>query len=185
MQYKYISWTKLHKDIHDLSLKIDKKYKPDLLVAIARGGLTIAHIMSDFLKLPITTFTISSYHDQKQVSIPKITLHLGNKLHNKKILLVDDVSDSGKTFLRGIEYLKENGASEIKTTSPYIKPWAKYLPDYYVKSLTEWIIFPFDIKENILTITKKMSKEGLTQIEIVRELKKIRIPNIFIKYYSK
>lgn len=174
----------MHNDIHDLSLKIAKKYKPDILVAIARGGLTIAHIMSDFLDLPITTFTVSSYHDQKQVTIPKITLHLGNKLHNKKILLVDNISDTGKTFFRGIEYLKENGAEEIMTTAPYIKPWTKYVPDFYLKSYTEWIIFPFDMKENTQIIAKNLAEKGLDKKQIIRELKKIKIPEEFINYYS-
>jgi len=185
MEYQYISWIKLHSDIHRLSLKIRKKYKPDLIVAIARGGLTIAHIMSDFLELPITTFTVSSYRDQKQINIPKITLHLGNKLHNKKILLVDNVSDTGKTFFRGLDYLKENGASEIKTAAPYIKTWTKYVPDFFQKSYTSWIIFPFDMKENTQIIAKKLSKKGLTQIEIIKQLKKIKIPDIFINFYSK
>jgi len=185
MEYQYISWAKLHSDIHHLSLNIEKKYKPDLLVAIARGGLTIAHIMSDFLELPITAFTVSSYHDQKQTTIPKITLHLGNKLHNKKILLVDNVSDSGKTFFRGLDYLKENGASEIKTAAPYIKPWTKYVPDYFQKSFASWIIFPFDMKENTQIIAKKLAKNGLSQKEIIKELKKIKIPDVFINCYSK
>ena len=173
----------MHDDIHDLSIKIEKNYRADIIVAIARGGLTIAHILSDFLDLPITSFTVSSYYDQKQVSIPKITLHLGNKLHGKKILLVDNVSDTGKTFIRGLAYLKENGASEIKTVSPYIKPWTKFMPDFYQKSLDEWIIFPFDMKENVLSVAKGLKKEGHSKKEIVRIFQKIKIPKRFVDCY--
>ena len=182
MKYKYIPWTDLHNDTHDLSLKIAGKCKLDLLVAIARGGLTIAHIISDSLELPIATFTISSYYDQKQISTPKITLHLGNKLHNKNVLLIDNISDSGKTFFYGIEYLKKRGVKKIITAAPYIKPWTKYVPDYYIKSFTEWIIFPFDIKENVQLITKNLTKEGLKQDEIIKELKRIEIPEAFINH---
>lgn len=185
MKYQYITWRQLHNDIHVLSQNIALKFKPDLLVAIARGGLTVAHIMSDFLDCPITSFTVTSYHDQKQVTIPKITLHLGNKLHNKKILLVDNISDTGKTFIRGLSYLKENGAEEIVTTAPYIKPWTKYIPDYYVKSYSEWLIFPFDMKENTLTLAKNLEKSGKNRKQIAFELKKIKIPSEFINSYAK
>lgn len=171
----------MHVDLQALSAKIEKTYKPDLIVAIARGGLTIAHIMSDFLELPITTFTVTSYADEKQVSVPKITFHLGNKLHNKKILLVDNISDTGKTFVRGIEYLKENGAVDIQTAAPYIKPWTIYKPDYYQSSVTEWVIFPFDMKENIVTITKKLKAEGLSEKKITERLIKTKIPKVFIE----
>jgi uncharacterized protein len=183
LKYLYLSWNTLHDTIHKLSNKIEKDYKPDLIVAIARGGLTIAHIMSDFLELPITTFTVSSYKDQRQISVPKITLHLGNKLHNRKILLVDNISDTGKTFIRGIEYLKENGASEIKSACPYIKPWTKFIPDYYQESVTEWVIFPFDMKENIVSLAKQMRKKGFTDKKIANMLTKIKIPKSFIDYY--
>lgn len=183
MKYLYLSWNRLHNDIYKMSVKIEKTYKPDIIVAIARGGLTIAHILSDFLELPITSFTVISYADQKQVSVPKITFQLGNKLNNKKILLVDNISDTGKTFIRGIEYLKENGAQEIQTACPYIKPWTTCIPDFYHVTVDEWVIFPFDIKENIQSITKKLTKEGHTKQYVKKEMRKIKIPSNFVNCY--
>lgn len=165
MSYLTISWSRYHKLIYQLSEKIAKKKDQfDLIVAIARGGLTVSHILSDFIRLPITSFTISSYKDLKQISYPKITLHLGNKLHNKKILLVDDVSDSGKTFIRGIKYLKLLGAKNISTASVFVKPKTKYIPDYYVKKTDRWIIFPHDVKETVDSLKHKLNNKKLIKI---------------------
>lgn len=66
-----------------------------------------------------------------------------------------------------------------------IKRRTKYVPDYFQKSFTSWIIFPFDMKENTQIIAKNLAKKGLTQIEIVEELKRIKIPDVFINCYSK
>jgi uncharacterized protein len=185
MNYLTLSWDDLHNLIFDLSQKIQKEeHQFDLIVAIARGGLSISHILSDFLKLPITSFTISSYLDLQQKKAPEISFHIGNKLHNKRILLVDDVSDSGKTFIRGIEYLKELGAEDVKTAAIFTKPWTEFIPDFYDKETDAWVIFPFEMRETVTSLSKKFKSEGKTIEEIKLELQKIKIPSQYIEHYT-
>lgn len=165
MKFLYVSWSTLHQDIYKLAQRIRKENNFDLIVAMARGGLTVAQILSDLLDLPIASFTIKSYTDIKQRETPVVTFKMGNKLHGKKILLVDDVSDSGKTFVRGVEYLNEIGAQNIKTAAVFIKPTTKYVPDYYEKSVSGWIIFPYEMKEMITLLRKKkLTKKRLLSI---------------------
>lgn len=173
MQFLYVSWSTLHQDIYKLAEKIKKSGGGfDLIVVMARGGLSVAQILSDLLDLPIASFTIKSYKDLKQQETPVVTFKLGNKLDGKKILLVDDVSDSGKTFIRGIEYLKELGAQNIKTASVFIKPSTKYVPDYYEKSVTDWIIFPYEMNETIAVLRKKRLTD--------KQLLSIGLPKYFV-----
>lgn len=184
MQYFTLSWKKLHVYTFRLAQKIKKSRQDfDLVVAIARGGLSIGHILSDFLKLPVASFTVVSYKDFKQEKIPEVTFKLGNKLTNKNIILVDDVSDSGKTFIRGIDYLKGLGAKNIKTASPFIKPWTKFIPDFYVKSIDQWIVFPYDMEETIDALKRNYQKEKLTEKQIKNRLDKIGLPSIWIKKF--
>ena len=186
MKYHSVSWNQLHTLTHSLTEKIQKKNsKLDLIVGIARGGLTIAHIASDFLHLPVASFTISSYKDLKQQKMSDISYHVGGDLKNKNILLMDDVSDTGKTFIRGIEYLKELGASNIITASPFIKPWTTHMPDFYVKKVDEWIIFPYDIRETVEAIQANLRKEGKTNELIVRQLSLMKIQKKYITKYLK
>ncbi len=184
MDYYSITWEQLHDVTHALTEKIKtNKLKPDLIVGIARGGLTIAHISSDFLRLPVASFTISSYKDFKQQKMSEISFHVGGDLKDKHILLIDDVSDTGKTFIRGIQYLKDLGASHITTASPYIKPWTEHVPDIFVKKVEEWIVFPYDMRETVEAVSKIMKNETKSPDEIKQKLKSLHISDHFIEQY--
>ncbi len=186
MEYYSITWRQLHKDTHLLSQKIHRaEKKADLIVAIARGGFTIAHMMSDFLHLPVASFTISSYKDMKQGELSDITFHVGGDLKNKTILLVDDVSDTGKTFIRGTSYLKELGAHTIITASPYTKPWTKHVPDFSIKETNKWIVFPYDVRETVEAFQVIHQKEGKDREHTKEQLKKIKLPSHFVSHYLK
>lgn len=186
MNYHCVSWKQLHSLTHTLTDKIAKKHPQlDLIVGIARGGLTIAHVASDFLKLPVASFTISSYKDLKQQKMSDISYHVGGDLKGKHILLIDDVSDTGKTFVRGIKYLTDLGAASITTASPYIKPWTKHLPDFYVKSVDEWIVFPYDIRETIEAIQTNLRKDGKTNKHVQDQLSIMKISKKYITKFLK
>ena len=182
MQFLSISWKDFHKDTYLLAKQIEKAGKKfDLIVAIARGGMTVSQILSDFLSLPIATFTISSYKDLRQKDLPEISFHVGGNVRGKHILLVDDVSDTGKTFERGIKYLHKLGVSSIGTAALLVKPQSKHVPDYFVKKTSAWIVFPYEIKETILSVSAMMKKEKRTAGEIRNKLRKIKIPGGFIE----
>lgn len=186
MEYYSVSWKQLHTFTHSLTEKIQKEnMNLDLIVGIARGGLTIAHIASDFLKLPVASFTISSYKDLKQQELSDISYHVGGDLKQKNVLLMDDVSDTGKTFVRGIKYLKELGAESIITASPFIKPWTKHMPDFYVREVDEWIVFPYDIRETIEAVQNNLSKDAGSLSHIRTQLSQIKIPKRYIARYLK
>lgn len=184
MKFLSLSWQHFHKDTFALAKKIeDSRQKFDLIVAIARGGMTVAQILSDFLSLPVATFTVSSYKDLRQEKSSEISFHVGGDLKNKRILLVDDVSDTGKTFERGVEYLHKLGASSITTASLLVKPQSKYVPDFFVKRTSAWIVFPYEVKETILSVKKMMEEEKKTLDEIKEKLKGIKTPREFVEGY--
>lgn len=184
MKFLSLSWQQLHKDTFTLAKKIeDSRQKFDLIVAIARGGMTVAQILSDFLSLPVATFTVSSYKDLRQEKSSEVSFHVGGGLKNKRILLVDDVSDTGKTFERGVEYLHKLGATSVATASLLVKPQSKYVPDFFVKKTSAWIVFPYEVKETIFSVKKMMEKENRTIGEIKEKLKELKIPEKFVRNY--
>lgn len=181
MKYKSYTWNNIQQYIYQLSQKVEQSgEKFDLIVGIARGGLTISHILSDFLGLPVASFTIASYKDFKQQKEPVLTYKIGNSLDKKNILLVDDISDSGKSFIRGIKHLQEMRAKNIKTASLFVKPWTKFKPDFYIKEATEWLIFPYEMKETIDTLKKLFKDQNLSDMQIKNQLKKIKLPATWI-----
>jgi len=68
-------------------------------------------------------------------------------IKDKRVLLVDDVSDSGLTLQFSVQTLSLYMPAEIKTATLYIKPWTKYVPDYYAEQVNEWVIFPWETEE--------------------------------------
>jgi len=186
MKYYCFSWKQLHTLTYSLTEKIQKKnIQFDLIVGIARGGLTISHIASDFLKLPVASFTISSYKDIKQQIMSDVSYHMGGDLNNKHILLIDDISDTGKTFIRGMTYLSDFGVASISTASLFIKPWTKYMPDFYVKQVDGWIVLPYEMRETIEAIQTNLSKKGKSRKYIKKQLSELKIPQRYIVRYLK
>lgn len=164
-----VTWT----DFVTLSFRLGQKIQTstqsfDLIVTIARGGLTLSQLLSDQLSLPIASFTVQSYRDLQQVKQPQISFGVGGKIEGKKILLVDDVCDTGKTFVRGIAYLEELGAkkSDIATASLHFKPHAEYKPDFYVTETDKWVIYPYEVRETIAQLTSLWKKENISDKEM-------------------
>lgn len=156
MNYYKLSWLDLEKDTLTLAKKIkEKNIIFDKIVAIARGGLVISRILSDLLDLPISNIVISSYKDLKQKKEPEIIEESTANFDNKNILIVDEVSDTGKTFRRALSYFKTKNLKKIYTASPYIKPKTSFIPDFWVKKIDAWIVFPYDIRETYEAFIKQ------------------------------
>jgi len=160
IDYLPVSWEEYHTLSQKLAAKLlsDGK-KVDEIIAISRGGLTAGHLLTDLLRVPISTFTIQSYSDLTVQGQVKITKPLSSPIHDKNILLVDDVSDTGKTLVRALEYLKAQQPKKITTLTLFYKPHSVYKPDYFAKTTPAWIIFPYEVTETIITLYQNMKKE--------------------------
>ncbi len=146
MEFIKISWERLYTDCVLLSKKI-KGTQVDEIVAISRGGVVMGRLLSDFLSLPMSNISITSYIGTKQEKEPVITQELTKDIKNKTIILVDDVADTGKTFKKAVPYLESLGVKKVITVAPYTKPHAIFLPDFSVESTDKWIIFPYEVWE--------------------------------------
>jgi hypoxanthine phosphoribosyltransferase len=114
---------------------------------------------------------------------PKIISQLNIELNNLKVLLVDDVADSGTSLLLAKKYIGKLGASGVKIATLHIKPWSSFKPDYYGEESESWIIYPWEINETIKEITKKLRREGKNREEIIKNLRKIGFTQNQVKRY--
>jgi len=121
-------------------------FKPDMIVGISRGGLVPARILSDMLG--IKSLGVVGMVFYKSVGetgdAPKITQELAMDLKGKRILLVDDVADTGKSLVAAKKYLEDKGAAEIRTAALHYKPEAILKPDYYYGTTSAWIVYPWE-----------------------------------------
>lgn len=166
INYHKISWTDIEKDCLSMYPKI-KSLNVDCIVSISRGGNVVSRIISDLMgTLPISSITISSYHDLKKYDTPRLVEKSDRDLMGKSVLLVDEVSDTGETFHIAVEYLKSKNVTKIYTLSPYIKPHTTFHPDFYAKSIDGWIIFPYDIRETTDGFIKMFGSKEQAKIRL-------------------
>jgi Hypoxanthine-guanine phosphoribosyltransferase len=70
-------------------------------------------------------------------------------VRGKSVLVVDDTVDTGETLLLVSEHLiKNRGASSVQIASLFVKLWAKVKPNFYVKEVDYWIVFPWELRES-------------------------------------
>ena len=156
-------------------------FKPDVIVGVTRGGLVPARVLSDLLgTCELATVGVEFYVGVAETrSEPVLKQSVSADVTGKKVLLVDDVADSGKSLLLAKEHLQNKGVAEVRVATVYCKPLSALTPDFYEKETRLWVVFPWDAKENIKKILKRggavnvaeLVKAGLPK-QLVEELLK-------------
>ena len=174
IQYEIPTWSQIYDMLLSQAQKIQTAdYRPDVVVAVARGGLIPARILTDLLETPqLAVIQVEFYVDIAQTrQEPLLKQALTASVDEKKVLLVDDISDTGKSLKLAKTYLQSQGASEIKTAALYLKPQSITKPDFYEKQTTSWIIFPWDAKETLRKIIQKQQGKRQINQEIAKLVK--------------
>ncbi len=172
IEYEVPAWNQIYEMLLSQAQKIQSQpYKPDIIIAVAKGGLVPARILTDLLETPeLGSIQIEFYKDINQTRAePKLTQTLTAKITNKKTLLVDDIADTGKSLKLAKTQLQ--GALEIKTATLYQKPQSTTTPDFYEKQTTHWVIFPWDTKEMLRKIIQKQQGKRAANQEIAKLVK--------------
>lgn len=152
-------------------------YRPDIIIAIGRGGYVPARILCDYLLLKDLTSIKVEHWGIAATETQKATIKfpLCADIKDKRVLLVDDVTDTGDTLSVSLEYLKEFRPKEIKTAVLIHKTCSKIVPDYYVKKVIKWrwIIFPWHLWEDLTGFIKDLWYKGIQEEKKIKaELKK-------------
>jgi hypothetical protein len=87
-----------------------------------------------------------------------------------KVLVVDDVSDTGSSLRTAMEHVADRGASEVRVATLHVKPWTTFRPDYYAAEVDAWIVYPWEPVESMISMAGRLEKRGLTRPRIKRRL---------------
>ena len=158
-------WKKIYTLLLDLADQIRKAdFNPDVIVSVARSGWPPARIMSDLLENPELANVKAKFYlgVAKTKSEPVITQPVSVPVRGKKVLIVDDVADTGKSLSLVRLHSKEQGATKVKTATIYYKPWSVVTPNWYELETNHWIIFPWERKETVRNVAKRFKGEGKT-----------------------
>ncbi len=135
---------------------VDAEFEPDWVVCIARGGLLIGGAIGYALPLKnIATINVEFYTDiDERRDVPVVLPPVLNliDLTNTKVLVVDDVADTGETLAMVIALLTP-AVEELRSLVIYEKTRSIVKPDFVWKHTDEWINFPWSTEPPLRTPT--------------------------------
>ena len=168
-----VDWNEYNKTVEKLAIQVHESgYKPTLLVGIMRGGAPMIDVLSRVFKLKCAYLAVESYSgkgvedEQGDIVFSREMSSIAQNMGGK-ILLCDDLSDTGITLNKSVDWLKKyepikDKIDDIKTATLWKKKKSTFKPDYCAVRLSNnpWIVQPFEVYEEIRIedIKKKHNK---------------------------
>ena len=145
MEKLYYSYDLFKEDTQKL-VNSCRAYEPDVLLAVARGGLTLSHLMAQAMDMR-NLYALNSIHYEGDLKLDTFNIfNIPDISHAKRVLIIDDIVDSGETMREIIKILKEKFPNvEFKLATIFYKKTAVIQPDYTVREATQWIDFFWEV----------------------------------------
>lgn len=149
----YYDYKRFCTDVQSLAKQCEP-FEADTILAVARGGVTLSHALSMALDIRnLQSIRTESYDGEVQ----RDTIHIFDTCdlsHSTRILVVDDIVDSGQTLVHLMPILRSNYPDcEFKIATLFTKPTALMQPDFFLHEATDWIDFFWErdfLKTNLL-----------------------------------
>lgn len=182
MEYLRLSW----RDIEEQCIKLAEEIKRrginfDLIVGLARGGLVPARVLCDLLNYEeLYTVGVKFYTGIAETGEePRIIHPVQIDITAKRVLLVDDIADTGQSLILAKKHLEENRAREVAVATLVKKPQSEFTPDFFVRETGAWVIFPWEVREAARMIASKHSGEELKNVLEKAEIQESEVKEAF------
>lgn len=155
------------------------EYKPDLVVALSRGGYVPARIICDKMiiknlaSIKVDHWGITAAKDGEVKIRYPLSLTEKEWKDIKNVLVVDDITDTGDSMEKSKEYVSSLSSAQVKTAAALHIKTSHFKPDYYGKEIDWiWVVFPWNYVEDMCNILPKVLEENPKSINKIRsELK--------------
>ena len=166
------SWDYIQKACKKVSAQIKKDgFKPDIVIALSRGGFVPSRclcdllIIKDLVSVKVDHWGITANKDGQA----KIRYPLDIDLTGKKVLIVDDITDTGDSMIVSADFIKTLNPSEIKTATVFHIKTSKFMPDYYGEEIDwKWVVFPWNYVEDMCNIIPKVLESSPKSIKRIK-----------------
>lgn len=178
MEFKatMVTWENIETWCRRIFEKVIASFRPDAIVALSRGGLVPGRILSDLL-LVKDLYAVKTEHWGITASIDgKATLQEPGTLNitGRKILVVDDITDTGESMLLALDHLNSLNPADMKTATMLHIDHSKYTPDFFAEPVSKekwaWFVFPWNVTEDIYNLIVKTPLRTGTSSEFLTEL---------------
>lgn len=172
-----VSWAQVTRLARRLAFAIAAAgYRPDVIVAIARGGYVPARLLADYLGVTaVTGMRIVHYgpgaHRRRRA---RIVEPLQVAVDGQRVLVVDDVADRGDTYRLARRHIGQRKPAAIRTAALHYKVGSRFVPDFYAARLTawHWIDYPWARIEDIGGFIVRMRPRPASAAVAVRRLER-------------
>lgn len=161
MDKTVLSARDLLEDSFRLGIKIlESGFEPTLIIAIWRGGTPVGMAVQEVLEycgvesdhIAIRTSSYTGVDERGEVAIHGLNYMIKKICHDDRVLIIDDVFDTGNTIKAVVEEIKRrargNTPEQIRVAVPWYKPSRNetdLVPDFYLKETAEWLVFPHEL----------------------------------------
>lgn len=171
---RLVKWTDIQKWSEDVARRVScDGYTPDIIVGITRGGWVPARIICDVLGVK-HLYSLKTEHwgvtatpdgEAKLVARPQVDMK------GKRVLLVDDITDTGASLRLARDWISTREPSEVRVATLLHITHSELLPDYFTVEVPKeewaWFIFPWNLHEDIRTLLPKTlhvprNRDGIT-----------------------
>ena len=151
----------LLEDSFRLGVKIlESGFEPTMIIAIWRGGTPVGMAVQEILSycgidsdhIAIRTSSYEGVDQRGKVAVHGLNYIVKKVCYEDRLLIVDDVFDTGNTFAAVLAELKRraraNTPEDIRIAAPWFKPSRNetdLIPDYYLHETAEWLVFPHEL----------------------------------------
>jgi hypoxanthine phosphoribosyltransferase len=162
-----VSWGKTYALTRRLAVRIlQQSFRPDFVVAIGRGGFVPARILCDFLAIgALTAIKIEHWaKGAKKQEKARLRFPLNVVVSGAKVLVVDDVTDTGDTLRAASEYLQQQQPAEMRTAVIHHKSSCQSMPDFFGQKIVKWrwVIYPWAVFEDLTGFIEQMDPAPAT-----------------------
>ena len=174
VEFDVPTWSQIYDMLMDEARAIRaENFHPDVVVSVVRGGLIPARILVDLLEAPqFVTLQIEHYMGIGAArDMPTLKQPISAPVTGRKILVVDDIADTGKSLRLAVAHLTQQGAKQIKTATLYYKACSVLVPDFYGRQTRNWVVFPWETKETLRKLQQQNSGKRALGQEIAKLVK--------------
>jgi hypothetical protein len=169
-----VTWSQVEHLVSRLADKVrDAAYRPDIVIAIARGGYVPARLLCDHLDIfNLTSIRIVHYTGTIKDTEARLSIGLSINIEGLKVLVVDDVSDTGDTLQLALSHIAGFKPAAIKLAVMQHKTSSSVIPDFFGKKIVKWrwLTYPWAIYEDIGQFLASMEPAPVTIEEAAERL---------------
>ncbi len=162
-----VSWEDIENWCSTIRNKVVENFSPEVIIGLSRGGLVPARILSDSLWIKDLLSIKTEHWGITATKSGEAVLNDPGKLNlkGKRVLVVDDITDTGQSMKLAYDFVKSQEPMEVRTATMLHITRSEFVPDYYGEEISQekwtWFIFPWNVYEDLDNLLSKTLENKL------------------------